>query len=384
MKKRTICIIASSRATYGYKRNIIKKLQKEKNIDLKVIVTGMHLSKDHGYSIKDLYADNVKIYKKININIKKDIKHHHVKSLSTEISKLSSIYNKIKPSIVLVTGDRAEMFAAAFAAVYMGIPVAHIQAGDLSGHIDGSVRHAITKLSHLHFASCEDSAQRVKKLGEQNFRIFNTGAPQIDDFHDKIKIKEKDFKKKYKIDFKKKIFLIIYHPVLFELNDVKKQITDILNAVNKFDEFQKIVIYPNIDVGNKTIINQFNKMKKNSNFLFFENFKRDEFIYLLSKSYILIGNSSCGILEASSFKLPVINIGTRQRGRLQPQNVLNAKNSSSEIIKAIKYVLKNKSYIKKVKKCKNPYGDGKSSDRIVNILKNIKIDHNLLDKINTY
>ena len=125
-------------------------------------------------------------------------------------------------------------------------------------------------------------------------------------------------------------------------------------------------------------------MKKNSNFLFFENFKRDEFIYLLSKSYILIGNSSCGILEASSFKLPVINIGTRQRGRLQPQNVLNAKNSSSEIIKAIKYVLKNKSYIKKVKKCKNPYGDGKSSDRIVNILKNIKIDHNLLDKINTY
>ena len=112
--------------------------------------------------------------------------------------------------------------------------------------------------------------------------------------------------------------------------------------------------------------------------------KRDEFIYLLSKSYILIGNSSCGILEASSFKLPVINIGTRQRGGLQPQNVLNAKNSSSEIIKAIKYVLKNKSYIKKVKKCKNPYGDGKSSDRIVNILKNIKIDHKLLDKINTY
>ena len=384
MKKRTICIIASSRATYGYKRNIIKSLQKENNIDLKVIVTGMHLSKDHGYSIKDLYADKVKIYKKINTNIKKDNKHNHVKSLSVEISKLSSIYNKIKPSIVLVTGDRAEMFAAAFAAVYMGIPVAHIQAGDLSGHIDGSARHAITKLSHIHFASCEDSAKRVKRLGEQKFRIFNTGAPQIDDFHDEIKIKEKDFKKKYKLDFKKEFFLIIYHPVLFELSNVKEQITQILNAVNKFKDYQKIVIYPNIDVGNKTIISQFNKFKKNSDFIFFENLKRDEFIYLLSKSSILVGNSSCGILEASSFKLPVINIGSRQRGRLQPQNVLNTKNSSLEIIKTIKYALTNKNYMVKVKNCKNPYGDGKSSDRIVKILKNIKINNKLLDKINTY
>ena len=136
------------------------------------------------------------------------------------------------------------------------------------------------------------------------------------------------------------------------------------------------MIYPNIDVGNKTIINQFNKWKKNSNFLFFENFKRDEFIYLLSKSCILIGNSSCGILEASSFKLPVINIGTRQRGRLQPQNVINTKNSSSEIIKSIKYVLKIK-VILKLKNVKIHTEMEKSSGRIVNILKNIKIDHKL-------
>ena len=195
--KRTICIIASSRATYGYKRNIIRILQKDKSINLKVIVTGMHLSKNHGYSVKDLYADKVKIFKKININIKKDSKVNHIKSLSLEILKLSDLYHKIKPSIVLVTGDRAEMFAAAFAAVYMGIPVAHIQAGDLSGHIDGSARHAITKISHLHFASCKDSAQRVKKLGEQKFRIFNTGAPQIDDFYSKEKFNEKKFLKKY-------------------------------------------------------------------------------------------------------------------------------------------------------------------------------------------
>tara|TARA_A100001011_G_scaffold398113_1_gene501404 strand:+ start:3248 stop:4402 length:1155 start_codon:yes stop_codon:yes gene_type:complete len=384
MKKRTICIIASSRATYGYKKNIIKILQKDKNIDLKVVVTGMHLSKNHGYSVKDLYEDKVKIFKKININIKKDNKVYHVKSLSSEISKLSTIYNKIKPSIVLVTGDRAEMFAAAFAAVYMGIPVAHIQAGDLSGHIDGSARHAITKISHLHFASCRDSAERVKKLGEQKFRIFNTGAPQIDDFQSKNKINEKNFQKKYKLDIKKKFFLIIYHPVLFELKKIKKQISELFNSLRKFKQFQKIIIYPNIDVGNKTIINEFNKLKKISDFQVFENFKRSEYIYLLSKASILIGNSSSGILEASSFKLPVINIGSRQRGRLQSNNILNSSNSSKQIEKTIKYILRNKKFINKVKKCKNPYGDGKSSARIVKILKNIKIDNKLLDKINTY
>ncbi len=384
MKKRTICIIASSRATYGYKKNIIKILQKDKNIDLKVVVTGMHLSKNHGYSVKDLYEDKVKIFKKININIKKDNKVYHVKSLSSEISKLSTIYNKIKPSIVLVTGDRAEMFAAAFAAVYMGIPVAHIQAGDLSGHIDGSARHAITKISHLHFASCRDSAERVKKLGEQKFRIFNTGAPQIDDFQSKNKINEKNFQKKYKLDIKKKFFLVIYHPVLFELKKIKKQISELFNSLRKFKQFQKIIIYPNIDVGNKTIINEFNKLKKISDFQVFENFKRSEYIYLLSKASILIGNSSSGILEASSFKLPVINIGSRQRGRLQSNNILNSSNSSKQIEKTIKYILRNKKFINKVKKCKNPYGDGKSSARIVKILKNIKIDNKLLDKINTY
>ena len=147
---------------------------------------------------------------------------------------------------------------------------------------------------------------------------------------------------------------------------------------------KKIVIYPNIDVGNKTIISEFKKFKKLSDFQFYENFKRTEFIYLLKKASVLVGNSSCGILEASSFKLPVINIGSRQRGRLQPNNVVNTSNLSIQIQKKIRFVLNNKKFKDKIRKCKNPYGDGKSSDRIVNILKNIRIDNKLLDKINTY
>ena len=384
MKKRTICVIASSRATYGYKKNILKLLQNDKDIDLKVIVTGMHLSKKHGYSVKELLIDKIKIFKKIHTNIKSDSKTNHVKSLSTEIFKLSAVLEKIKPDLLLVTGDRAEMFAAAFTAAYMGIPIAHIQAGDLSGHIDGSVRHAITKISHIHFASCKDSALRVKKLGEQSFRIFNTGAPQIDDFYNKKTKDLKYFEKKYKITFNKKIFLILYHPVLFEIVDAEKQIIQILDAVSEFNEYKKIIIYPNIDVGNSKIIKTFKKFNKKKDFQIFKNLNRDDFIFLLKKASILIGNSSCGILEASSFKLPVINIGNRQRGRLQSSNIINTKNSSKEIILAINKALYDKNFLQKLKKCTNPYGNGKSSLKIVKILKKININKKILDKINTY
>ena len=381
---RSICVIASSRATYGYKRNILKALQKDKTIKLNVIVTGMHLSKKHGYSVKDLHKDKIKIYKKLETNIKLDDKQNHVISLSKEIRALANIFNKIEPDILLVTGDRAEMFAAAFAAVYMNIPVAHIQAGDLSGHIDGSVRHAITKLSHIHFASCKDSANRVLKLGEQRFRVFNTGAPQIDDFYKKKKYSIKYFKDKYKINLKKKFFLVIYHPVLVENERAKKQFEEILGSINKFENYNKVIIYPNIDVGNSKIIDSIEKINKQKDFYAFKNFNRDEFITLLSNASVLIGNSSCGILEASTFKLPVVNIGNRQRGRLQSSNIVNVKNSQKKITSAINYIINNKKFFKKLKNCKNPYGDGKSSLKIIKILKNIKINRKLKDKINTY
>lgn len=355
----------------------------DRKINLKVIVTGMHLSKKHGYSVRDIYKDKIPIFKKINTNIKKDTTKDHVKSLGLQILKLAEAYSKIKPDIVLVTGDRAEMFAAALAAIYMKLPVAHIQAGDLSGHIDGSTRHAITKISHIHFASCVDSAKRVEKLGEQKFRIFNTGAPQIDDFYKKKAVKKKFFEKKYGFILKKNFFLILNHPVLYEIEKSSNQFRQIIKAVDKFKDFQKIVIYPNIDTGNNEIIKEIKKLKK-KDYKIFKNLNRDEFIFLLENSSILLGNSSCGILEASSFKLPVINLGSRQRGRLQSKNILNTDYNKNKIYRLIKFVLKNKNFKKKLLSCKNPYGSGNSSKKIIQILKKIKINKKLLDKINRF
>lgn len=383
-KRRTICVIASSRATFGYKKNILKMLQNDPAVNLKIIVTGMHLSKKHGYSVKDIIDEGLKIYKKINTNINKDDELNHIKSLAKESSELAKIFFRIKPDILLVTGDRAEMFVAAYTATYMNIPVAHIQAGDLSGHVDGVVRHAITKLSHVHFASCKDSADRVKKLGEQTFRIFNTGAPQIDDFYKPLRISSKSFERKYNVKLKKNFILVIQHPVLTEQRDVYSQINNTILACKKIKNYQKIVIYPNIDTGNSKIIDRLKSLSNEENFVVFKNLNRDYFIYLLSKASILVGNSSCGILEAASFKLPVLNIGSRQRGRLQSKNIVNCNNSKMDIFKNLLKMTNDSNFIKKLKKCKNLYGDGNSSKRIVKILKTIKINNKLLDKVITY
>ena len=370
-KKIKIFVIGSSRATYGYKKNILKILNKDKDFDLKFIVTGMHLSKKHGYSVKDIIADKIPIYKKINTNFESDDEKKHIFSLSKEMFNLSILYNKIKPDVVLVTGDRAEMFVAALTAVYMKIAVAHIQSGDLSGHIDGSIRHAITKISHLHFASCQDSKKRVLKMGEEKWRVYNTGAPQLDDFNLPSKIGINDLNKKLKTKIEKEFIIVMQHPVLYENIDSGLQIEKTLKALEKLP-LQKIVIYPNIDTGNNRIIKIIEKYKNKKNFKIFKNLKREHFIFLLRNASILVGNSSCGILEAASFKLPVINIGNRQKGRLQSKNIINTRYSSKEIIKAIKIIQKSKKYKKNLSKCKNLYGDGKSSIRIVNILKKMK------------
>ncbi|MBE9546457.1 MAG: UDP-N-acetylglucosamine 2-epimerase, partial [Proteobacteria bacterium] len=171
--KRKIAVIASSRATYGYKQKLIGLIQESPKLDLQLIVTGMHLLKEHGLSIREIEADGYPIAAKVDMMVGGNTPSAWAKSIGVEIQGLAQVFSMLNPDLVLVTGDRAEMFAAAATAAYMNIPVAHIQAGDVSGHIDGSARHAITKLSHIHFPSCEDSAKRVERLGEEPWRIFN-------------------------------------------------------------------------------------------------------------------------------------------------------------------------------------------------------------------
>lgn len=379
--KKKVCVIASSRATYGYKKRILKLLKVSKKIDLSVVVTGMHPLKQYGYSKSQIIKDKIPITDQVDMLVSGDTPSTFVKSLGVELIGLAQSFQKIKPDLIIVTGDRGEMFAAAIAAAYMNIPVAHIQAGDVSGHIDGSARHAITKLSHIHLASCDDSAKRVINLGEEKWRVFNVGAPQLDFIKNRKKLSRNFLSRELKVDLKKKTLLCIHHPTLIDTDNAKKEIKILMQSILQ-SELQTIIIYPNIDSGNEKIIDEILKIQNDKIFVF-KNLDRDIFIGLLDNITAMIGNSSSGILEAPSFKLPVVNIGDRQRGRMQAINVINSDFKVENILKSIKKATSH-SFIKKIKLCKNPYGDGKSSKRIVKLLENLKIDKKLIDKRITY
>ena len=381
--KKKIAVIASSRATYGYKRKLIGLINNSQKLDLQLIVTGMHLMKDYGDSIDEIQQDGYPIISKLGFDLAKDTPADWAKSIGKEIYGLAEIFEKIKPDIVLATGDRGEMFAVVATAAYMNLPIAHIQSGDVSGHIDGSARHAMTKLSHIHFAACEDSANRVIKMGEEPWRVFNVGAPQLDEIIHSKKIPKKDLEKILKLNLDKKPLLVIQHPVLVENENAYFQMKETIEALNLL-KHPSIIVYPNIDSGGKNIINA---IREDENLPFihtYKNIDRKVFMSLLGNTSAIVGNSSCGILEAPSFKLPAINIGNRQRGRMQAINVINVGYKSEDIHQAIKKALYDDNFRNNLKTCENPYGDGFSSERILKILEEIPLHANLLDKKITY
>ena len=285
---------------------------------------------------------------------------------------------KLMPDIVLLFGDRAETMTLCLTAAYMGIPIAHVQAGDKSGHIDDSSRYAIAKLGHIHFASCQDSAERLRKLGEQEFRIFNTGAPQLDDidrnFQDSSVIIEGSL-----FDLRKSYLLLLMHPVMVEREETSNQIEAAIESCLE-TKLNVIWIAPNSDLGHKDILKLISKYENYPNIKTVKNLERDIFLKLLYNCKALVGNSSSGILEAPSFKVPVINIGSRQRGRPQADNIVNCDNKKVSIKNSLKKVLNDYEFLDLCKKAINPYGDGKSSERICKILSEINLDKKLLDK----
>lgn len=379
---RNIAIITGSRAEYGYTRKIMDLIKKDPKLSYSLIVTNTHLLKEFGNSINEIKKDGYKISAKIYNTYDGYNNITMVKSLASFLHSLPEVIDDLKVDIILVAGDRGEQLMAALTGAHMNIPVAHIQAGELSGNIDGLTRHSITKFAHIHFASNKDAAKRVEKMGEQKFRIYNTGAPQLDELYEKKILSKKEVSKKFNLDINKPIFLVVQHPTTEEAEKTDEQMIETMKAIRKINE-QTIIIYPNTDAGNIGI-REIIKKEKTDKMKIYRNMKRIEYLSLMKHSNVLIGNSSSGILEAPTYKLPVVNIGDRQKGRIQANNIINVKKFESEkIYKAI--ILANKKEFKdKIKNCKNPYGDGKASERILKILKEVKIDEKLLCKEFTY
>ena len=367
-----VLYVTGTRADYGLMHNTLKLLHNEDDIQLDIVATGMHLMDEFGYSIDEIKKYNFNLHI-VNQTFQKDDERSMANFIGNLITDLTDVFVELKPDIVLLLGDRGEMLAGAIVASYLKIPIVHIHGGDVSSTVDDSARHAITKLANIHFPATEKSASRIKQMGENPDNVFVVGAPGLDSIISvKDNIDEEYLKNKYKIQ--KDFILVLQHPVSLEIEDSSSQISKTLDAVTSTD-YQVIVVYPNADAGGRAMIEKINEYDVDA----YKNIPHEDFIGLLGLASILIGNSSSGIIESSSFKLPVINIGTRQQGREKANNVVDVNYDYDEILEAIDYV-KSDEYCDILKNCVNPYGDGKTGERICKILKKIEINDDLLNK----
>lgn len=375
---RKIVVTTGTRAEYGILRPVLHEITKSKKLQLYLIVTGTHLSRKHGYTIEEIKKDGFKIFATIDMIPKGDNNYFMSEAVGNGIVAFSKIFRKIKPDINLILGDRDEMLSSAITAYHMNIPNAHIHGGDRSGGIDEYTRHAITKMSNIHFAATMKSRKRIIRMGEDPKHVFLTGSPSIDEIvNNKITNKEL-LEKKYNIKFVGDEILLVQHPVTTQAVLAEKQIQTTLKAIVKANK-TTIVIAPNSDAGSKKIFDNLKIFSQKYNFIkIYASLQREDYLGILKNCGVLVGNSSSGLIEASYFNTPVINIGIRQEGREMSNNVFNVKKPSVKtiyetIIKALK--LQKRQFLNA-----RPYGSENASSKIVKHLENIKLDEKLIQK----
>ena len=378
--KRKITAITGSRSEYGILKPVLKAISDSKKLQLYLIVVGMHLSKKHGLTINEIKKDGFKISKTIKMTPKNDSNFFMSIELGKGIIELSKILKKIKPDINLLLGDRDEMLASALAASHMNIPNAHIHGGDKSmGGIDEYNRHAITKISNIHFPATEKSKTRILKMGEAPKYVFLTGSPSIDGIRSKNITTKKILEKKYCCNCLENNILLVQHPVTTEPKLSGVQIHSILKSIVKLKR-NTIAIAPNSDAGSQKIFEFLTTFAKKYPFIkLYPNIPRNDFLGMIKYCGVVVGNSSSGMIEASYFNTPIVNIGIRQKDRERGRNVIDVEDVKSELItRTINRALKMKKN-KKLKKCKI-YGNGKASNKIVRILEKIQLNNELIQK----
>ena len=374
--KTKICFISGSRSDYGIASNLLKKIEKSKNFHLSLIVSCMHLSSKYGNTFKEIENDGLKITKKIFIPVNSNKKLNLSKSAGVALIKFSKILSDLKPDLVLLVGDRYETFAAAFASLIYNIPVAHLHGGELTlSSIDDSMRHSITKMSSIHFVSNKIYKKRVEQLGENPKNIHIVGSLGVENITKSTLYKKQDVEKKIKLNLKKNNFLVTFHPETIKGKYFSKLIFPVIKCLEKTKDTNIIFTSPNSDPGNlfiKKIIQKSCRLNKNR-FKFIKSMGQKLYFSYLKHCNLVIGNSSSGIIEVPSFKIPTINLGTRQEGRVKSLSVIDTNYSIKLFKKALMHALSS-NFKKKLKTLQNPYFKKNTSDQILRILnkKNIK------------
>jgi GDP/UDP-N,N'-diacetylbacillosamine 2-epimerase (hydrolysing) len=380
MKK--ILFLTGSRGEWGYIRPILHLIKERNDVKSILVVTNMHLLSTYGNSYKDIEDDGFSIDYKINMSLDGYSHITQAKSLGICLMSLPDIIECEAPDWILLAGDRGEQLMGAIAGAYTYTPVAHIQAGEVSGNIDGMTRHSIGKLVHMHFASNDDAERRLVSLGEERFRIFNVGAPQIDEMIQGPITPLSEIQSKYLVDLSNGYLLAVLHPVTEEAGEAGEHTEIFIKALNTFN-YPKIVILPNNDAGSESVKSAIENYKKGIYYIY-ANLKREDYLGLLKNCACIVGNSSSGLLEAPTFKIPAVNIGRRQNLRCRGINVLDVEFDIDLIILAIKKALSSEFKMHLEKNCVNPYGEGHSSKKILDLLLNTPKDSKLLVKSLTY
>ncbi len=381
MNQRKVCVITGTRAEYGLFYPILKKIKDSKKLQLQLIATTAHLSGEFGLTYKQIEKDGFFIDDKIENLLSSDEKSSVAKSTGLAIILLSESLDRLQPDIVLLLGDRYETHAAATTAMLMNIPIAHIHGGELTeGAVDEQIRHSITKMSYLHFCSTEASRQRVIQMGEDQVRVFNSGAPGIDNILNLKLLSKVRLEKELNWKLTSKSALFTYHPVTLEDGDVVSDLEAILNILT-ISNLNILFTYANADKGGRVINRRLEEFCKTNplKYKVVKNLGQIRYLSTMKHVDLLIGNSSSGIIEAASFKKPVVNIGERQKGRLRGVNIIDCDINTLEgsIIVAI-----SSNFSKKNKNMKNIYGNGSAANTIVDKLINqpISIVKTFIDK----
>jgi GDP/UDP-N,N'-diacetylbacillosamine 2-epimerase (hydrolysing) len=377
--KKKISILTATRAEYGLLKPIIEKLNKELKFDVYVVVTGAHLSPEFGLTYREIEKDGITIDQKIEMILSSDTPAGISKSMGLAMISFADYFEKLKPDMLIVLGDRYETLAVVTVAMNQRIPIAHLYGGETTeGAIDESIRHAITKLSYLHFTSAEEYRDRVIQLGENPERVFCVGAIGIENILNEKLLSKVEIAESIKFELNKPYAMVTFHPVTLEDNKSEEQIKVLLEVCECYKDMKFIFTKANADASGR-IINQRIEdfVKKNDNAIVFTSLGMIRYLSALKYCDMVIGNSSSGLVEAPSFGIPTINIGDRQRGRLQADSVINCEPIKKDIEKAIQLAL-TKEFKKKAKNTINPYGNGKTSCKIVEKIKDFLIN----DKVN--
>ncbi len=375
MSKRRICIVTGSRAEYGLLFWLMKEIEIDKDLELQIIVTGMHLSSEFGLTYKEI-EKSFKIHKKIDMLLSSDNSLGISRSMSLALSSFSKAFNDLKPDIVVVLGDRYEIFSAVSASMICKIPVAHLHGGEATeGLIDESIRHCITKMSHLHFTAAAEYSKRVIQLGEDPSKVFNVGGFGIENIKKLKLLNKREFEKTINFKLNSKNILVTFHPVTLENNTSKEQFQELINSIDDLENTNIIFTKTNSDPDGKIINSMIDDYTFNNSNKSIGIASLGQLNYLSALQYIdfIIGNSSSGLTEAPSFKIGTINIGDRQRGRINAKSVVNCLPIKKSIKAAINKIYSNE-FQKLLENVKNPYGDGYASKKVLNVLKSINLE----------